>query len=455
MTQNRLTEGNPMSVILKFTLPLFLGNVFQQLYNMADTIIVGRFVGQNALAAVGSTGTIMFLVLGIAIGLTTGYTVMTAQRFGAGDVHGTRRSTGNAIVLSLITAVVITVLSVSLLHPILRIMNTPAEIYEDAYAYISVICLGTICSVFYNLFAAMLRSVGNSKMPLVFLVLSAGLNVILDLICIIAFQMGTRGAGVATVTAQGISAVFAGLYIWKKIPDVKPYRDIWNLDKQMARNQLSVGIPMALQFGITASGTMIMQAAVNLFGATAVAAYTAANKVCSLLNQGFVSLGQTMASYTGQNYGKRDIGRIREGIRAAVKADIIYAIAAGVICVILLRPLMGLFFSGDTDIAELMPYAWPYIIACVICYIPLGFIFIFRNTMQGCGYGFLPMVGGVIELLCRLVMAAAAIATMYYPLAAWCDASAWLGTGIFTLFACRYIIKKVEQDFLKEQENRL
>ncbi len=450
MTQNRLTEGNPMSVILRFTLPLFLGNMFQQLYNMADTVIVGRYVGQNALAAVGSTGTIMFLVLGIANGLTTGYTVMTSQRFGAGDVNGTRRSTANAIVLSLVTALIITFISVSLMHPILKIMNTPSEIYDDAYAYISMICMGTICCVFYNLFAAMLRAVGNSRMPLVFLILSAGLNIILDLVCIIGFNMGTRGAAVATITSQGVCAVLEGIYIWKKIPDVKPYRDLLHMDMNMVKSQLSVGIPMSLQFGITASGTMIMQAAVNLFGATAVAAYAAANKVTGLLNQGFMSLGQTMAAYTGQNYGKRDVGRIKEGIRAAIKADVVYSLAAGTLAIVLLRPLMSLFFTGDTNLSELMPYAWPYIIACVIFYIPLGFIFIFRNTMQGCGYGFLPMVGGIVELVCRLIMAAAAIITMYYPLAAFCDASAWLGTGLYTLFACRYVIRKVEESFQEE-----
>ncbi len=440
-----LTKGNPLSVILRFTLPLLIGNIFQQLYNMADTIIVGRFVGQNALAAVGATGTIMFLVLGFSQGLTTGFTVLTSQRYGAGDERGVKRSVANGILLSLIVVVVITILSVASMRNVLHLMNTPAEIFDDAYIYITVICLGTVTSVFYNLLSAFLRAVGNSKIPLVFLVFAACLNVILDLIFIIGFHMGTAGAAWATVTAQGISAVLCMIYIVKKVPVLTPDRHLWYLSGQETRHQMQVGIPMALQFGITASGTMIMQSAINLFGATAVAAYTAAAKISNLVTQGMLAMGQTMASYAGQNYGKGDVKRIHQGVRAAALAEVVYSVVVALLVLVLLKPLMSLFFSAGTDLSAMMPYATTYIRLAALFYVPLSLIFNFRNTMQGCGYGFLPMMGGVVELVCRLVMAAAAIETMSFTLAVFCDPFAWLGACIFTGIAYVFVIRKVEK----------
>ena len=237
MNKSRLTEGNPLQVILRFMFPLLLGNIFQQLYNMADTIIVGRFVGQDALAAVGSTGTIMFLIIGLVSGLASGFTVMTAQRFGAKDVDGTRRSVSNAIVLSVLIVLLMTILSVSLMHQILHLLNTPKEIYHYAYDYIIVICQGLFCTVFYNLFAAMMRAVGNSKMPLILLIFSACLNVVLDLVMTINLGLETRGAALATVISQGVSVILAGIYIVKKIPDLRIKRDFYRIDFRMLEKQ--------------------------------------------------------------------------------------------------------------------------------------------------------------------------------------------------------------------------
>ena len=210
---------------------------------------------------------------------------------------------------------------------------------------------------------------------------------------------------------------------------------------------------MALQFGITASGTMILQAAVNTYGAVAVAAYTAANKVQSLLTQGHLSLGQTMAAYTGQNYGAGRVDRIHQGVRAAMKTNVVYSLVTGGIALGLLQPMMHLFFTGDTDFAAMMPYAWPYVIACVVCFIPLGMIFIFRNTMQGCGFGLMPMMGGVVELFCRLSFALTSIYTGIYLLTAFSDAFAWVGAGIFTWIAYMFLIKKVEKKLAEADSN--
>lgn len=447
MNKSRLLEGKPLSAIVTFTIPLLIGNIFQQLYNMADTVIVGRFVGQNALAAVGSTGTIMFLIQGLANGLSSGFTVMTSQRFGAGDKKGTRRSVSNAIVMSAIVTILLTALSTLLMHRILHLMNTPREIYNYAYDYIIVICIGLFSTVYYNLFAAMLRAVGNARMPLVFLVFSACLNVGLDLLLIIQFHMGTQGAAVATVISQGISAVLEAVYILARQPELRLQKDFYRINRQMAKSQLVVGVPMALQFGITASGTMIMQAAINIYGPIAVAAYTAASKVQNVLCQGYMSVGQTMAAYTGQNYGARKIDRIHSGVRASMKLDVVYSVVVGTLALLLLRPGMSLFFDAKTNIGKMMPYAWPYMIASVICFIPLGMIFIFRNTMQGCGYGLMPMLGGVVELICRMTFAIASMVSGIYVLAAMSDASAWVGAGLFTCLAYRSIIKKVDQKF--------
>ncbi len=440
-----MTKGRPLPIILKFVLPLFLGNVFQQLYNMADTFIVGHFVGQNALAAVGATGTIMFLVLGFSQGLTTGFTVLTSQCFGAGDMKRLRHSFSNGIMLAWIVVVVMTILSVMLMHPLLKLMNTPAEIYADSYTYIVIICYGTVCSVFYNLFSAYMRAVGNSKMPLYFLIFSAALNVVLDIVFIVVFKIGVAGAAIATVISQGVSAILCLLYIVKHIKVLVPERSDWRLTRADSMHQLRIGIPMALQFGITASGTMIMQAAINLFGSTAVAAFTAANKVNNLVTQGFPSMGQAMASYCGQNYGGGGYKRVRAGVRAAVLSCIIYAIIAGILAITFMKPFVGMFFTAGTDIEGMMPWTRPYVVMCALCYIPLSMIFIFRNAMQGCGYGLLPMLGGVVELFARLIMAALSMHLNNYVLAAACDPAAWVAAGIFTAVAYIFVIKDVKK----------
>lgn len=440
-----MTRGNPLTVILKFMIPLFIGNVFQQLYNMADTIIVGRFVGQNALAAVGSTGTIMFLVMGFSMGLTSGFTVLTSQKFGAKDADGVRVSVANAVLLSVIVVAVLTALSTSVMHPMLKLMNTPAEIYQDAYTYIMIICAGTAATVSYNLMSSFLRAVGNSRMPLISLIFSACVNVVLDLVFIIFFDMGVAGAAWATNISQALSALLCLAYVLKNVPELLPHKAQWHFHSWATAVQLRVGVPMALQFAITASGTMIMQAAINLYGAVAVAAITAAGKVQNVITQGDIAMGQSMATYAGQNYGKGDYERLTRGVRGSILVIAVYGIVAAFISVFLLKPMLSLFFAPGTDMTAMLPYAKKYIYLCAVFYIPLGLIFIFRNTMQGCGYGLLPMLGGVVELFCRMAVAAASMATMNFYLAAFCDPSAWIGAAIFTGIAYGIVMKKVRR----------
>ena len=324
-----MTKGRPLPVLLRFTIPLLLGNLFQQFYNMADTIIVGRYMGAGALAAVGSTGIIMFLITGFAQGLTSGFTILTAQRYGAGDTAGVKRSVSAGIFLSAVTTVVLTGFFLAVMDPLLRLMQTPEDIFQEAGRYIRIIAAGTAACVFYNLFSAFLRAVGNGRAPLFFLVFSACLNVALDLALIVGGGMGVEGAALATVLSQAVSAVLCGGYIFLKTPDLTPGAGQWRPHRGDVRRELSIGIPMALQFAITASGGMVMQSAVNQFGSLAVAAYTAAGKLETLVEQGMIALGQAMASYAGQNFGKGDLDRVKKGVRAGMTVTVVYAVMAG------------------------------------------------------------------------------------------------------------------------------
>ena len=326
-------------------------------------------------------------------------------------------------------------------------MNTPDNIFQDAYTYIMIISAGIIATIFYNLFSSYLRAVGNSKIPLVFLVFSAALNVILDLVLIINFKMGVAGAAWATIISQGVSAILCLVYIYIRMPSLAPNRRHWRLHGQESRNQLAMGIPMALQFAITASGTMVMQSAINLFGSVAVASFTAASKVQNLVTQGMMAMGQTMATYSGQNFGKGDIKRIRQGVKASLEASVVYALAAAVLVCILLKPALGLFFTGNVDMNSMLPWAKTYIYMSVIFYIPLSSIFVFRNTMQGCGYGFLPMMGGVSELVARLVVAMISMAVGSYALACFCDPAAWVTAAVFTGVSYLFVMKDIRRKY--------
>lgn len=257
--------------------------------------------------------------------------------------------------------------------------------------------------------------------------------------------MGVSGAAWATNLAQAISAVLCAIYIWCKIPDLKPQRNQWKLSRIDTKNQLAAGIPMALQFAITSSGTMIMQSAINLFGSTAVAAFTATGKLQSLLMQGMIAMGQTMATYSGQNFGYGDIKRIKAGVKTALWIALIYAVAVAALMCSLLKPSLHLFFSGDVDMATMLPWAQTYAYMCSMFFIPLSTIFIFRNTMQGCGYGFLPMMGGVAELFARLVVSVAAMKILNFRLACFGDPAAWIAAAVFTGVSYLFVMRNIER----------
>ncbi|WP_031389450.1 MATE family efflux transporter [Kineothrix alysoides] len=438
-----MTKGSPSKLIVKFIIPLIIGNIFQQLYTMVDTIIVGRFLGVQALAAVGATGTITFLIFGFMQGLTTGFTVLTAQRFGAGDIEGLKKSVGNAVFLSVIVTVIMTIVSIAGMDKLLSIMNTPEDIFEMSKTFVVIMCIGMMCTVFYNLLASFLRAVGNSKVPLYFLMIAAVLNVVLDLFLIVVIPLGVAGAAIATVISQGVSGVLCLIYIRKKVPILCIGKEHWKVDYICCANQLSIGLPMALQFSITAIGTMMVQAALNLFGSTVVAAYTAASKVEQFVTQPFVAIGMTMATYCAQNRGINDFARIRRGVRIANVMSAIYGIAIYAVIMQILPYAIGLFVSGD--ITEVLGYARTYVTICGFFFIPLGMIFIFRNALQASGYSVVPMLGGAVELICRATLAFIAAHYQSYVGVCFGNASAWLMTGIFLAIAYIFVMRNAQR----------
>ena len=306
--QTDMTMGKPFKMILNFTIPVFIGNIFQQFYSMVDAIIVGKFVGTKGLAAVGATGTITFLILGFLMGLTAGFTVLTSQKFGAGKMEEMRQTVGNAAVLSAIVSAIMTAVSMLGMRALLVFMHTPADIFDDAYTYIMIICGGIFAQVLYNILASILRALGNSRTPLYFLIISAVLNIILDLVFIIVFHWGAPGAAWATVISQGISGILCLLYIVKYVPELRLKKSDWKLRGNLVKSQISVGIPMGLQFSITAIGTMMVQSALNMLGSYHVAAFTAGNKIENIFTQAYVALGTAMATYNAQNIGAGKAG---------------------------------------------------------------------------------------------------------------------------------------------------
>ena len=437
--QHDMTSGSPMKIILDFTLPIFIGNVFQQFYNMADTVIVGKFVGTKALAAVGSTGTIMFLIYGFVVGMTAGFTVLTAQKFGAGDMPAMRRTVAGASILSLIIGLILTAVFMILMKPWLTLMNTPSDIFADAYAYIMIISGGILAQMLYNLLASILRALGNSKVPLYFLILSALLNIVLDLVFIIVFHMGAAGAAIATVISQGVSGLLCLVYIVKKVPMLRMGREDWHPSGTLIMTQIRIGIPMALQYSITAIGTMMVQSSLNILGSTLVAAFTAASKIEQVVTQAYVAMGTTMATYGAQNMGAGNVPRIRQGFKASTIIGIIYAFIAAALVMTVGKYMSYLFVSEDVEL--IMDSVDIYLKCVGTFFIPLAIVNIYRNGIQGLGYGLLPMMAGVAELVGRGVVAVIAAGQKSYLGVCLASPAAWVLASVLLIGMYYYIVK--------------
>ena len=422
--QNDMTRGNPLKLFLYFSVPLLIGNIFQQLYSMVDTIIVGRFVGENALAAVGSTGSMFFLVNGFLVGLTSGFSVLVSQRFGAKDEEGIKKAVASNIVLTLLMTAIVTLLMTVATKPLLHLMNTPENVFEDAHTYISIIFMGIFTQSLYNMVAGILRAFGDSRTPLYFLVVSSIINIVLDLVFIINFDMGVAGAAHATNVAQGISAILCIVYSYKRYSILRLKKEDFKGHKAYNKIHFSIGVPMALQFSITAIGIMMLQSAINVFGSTVMAAYTAASKVLQLFMQPLVTYGVAIATFAGQNLGAGNYARIRQGVRVISIVAIITSILGGIAMIVFGETFVSLFIENPTK--EILDYAQQVLNYAGVFTIPLGLIFVYRNALQGIGYSFIPMLGGIVELIARGLVAFILPAHIGFAGICLADPAAWI-----------------------------
>ena len=426
-----MTVGNPMKNILLFSIPVLLGNLFQQIYNMVDTVIVGQYLGEEALAAVGSTGCLMFLVLGFANGIAQGFGVMIAHAFGARDEKLLRHDVALSILLTIIISVILTVPTVLASRQLLIWMKTPENILDLADQYIRVIFAGIICTMAYNTAAGILRGIGDSKTPLYFLLFSSFLNIFLDIFLIVVVKLGTAGAAYATIIAQAIAAVLCFIVMFRKHEILRTSRGDYYMDYYETKRMLSVGIPMALNYSITAVGTMILQSAVNVFGSSVVAAFTAASKVSNIATQTMPTLGTAMATYCGQNLGAAKYDRIFSGMRSAFFLSFVAAGLGAAICCFAGPYMIGWFIHDPS--AETIGYAMQYLYLASAFMLPLAWIFVYRNGLQGLGRGFVPMISGVVELVSRYIVILFTAKPLGYLGVCLSDPVAWLTTGLLLI----------------------
>lgn len=440
-----MTSGSIMKNIITFCFPLMLGNLFQQFYNMADIIIVGQFVGKTALSAVGSVGSLNFLVIGSVIGLCTGFTVPVAQRFGAQDFKSLKRYVSNIIYVTIALAVVITTAAVCLTHPLLKLLNTPAEIYKDAYDYIVIIFAGIGATMLYNILASLVRALGDSKTPLYFLVFSSILNIALDILLITQFDMGVKGASVATVFSQAVSGVLCLIYVKKKFPVLHTTKETRGLDFNCVKNLIKNGIPLALQFSITAVGSVMLQSCVNGLGADAIAAVTIGGKTQLMITLPSETIGATMTVFCGQNLGAGKIDRIKKGAGRGVFLAGCYTVI-GFLVARFLGPYISLLFISGGE-AGIISLAQQYIDVGSYFYFILSILFLFRNSIQGLGFSSVAMFAGVFELIARAIMGFGFVNTLGYDAACFANPVAWIAADVFLIPAFIVIVKKIEKKY--------
>ena len=439
----KLTEGNPLTLILGFSIPMLAGLLFQQMYSLVDTIIVGQTLGDSALAAVGSTGSINFLINGFCIGVCSGFAIPVAQRFGAESYDSMRKFVGNSIILSIICSVVLTTVVSIFCFKILAIMQTPDDIIDLAYSYISIIFFGIPVTFLYNLTAGIMRSLGDSKTPTYFLIMAAVINIVLDILFILGFKMNVEGPALATVISQLIAGLSCLIYMKKKFPILKMSKKDMLLGKHHTKVLISMGIPFGLQYSITAIGSVILQTAVNGLGTIAVASMTAGVKVSLFVVCPFDALGGTMATYAGQNVGAKDIPRVKKGVWTAQLLGTIYAVIIFVILYFSGRYILRLFTSTDIVIEQAMMF----LLANSITYTLLAAVNIFRFAIQGMGFSTFAIYSGVMEMIARILVAFTFVPMIGYAGAIWASPIAWLFAVLFLIPGFYSCCKKLDKKF--------
>jgi putative MATE family efflux protein len=438
-----MTMGSPLRLMVSFAVPLLLGNLFQQMYNMADAAIVGRYLGPDALAGVGASSSVQFLVIGFCLGVCSGFGIPVAQRFGAKNMSDMRRFVYHALILTAGLSAVLTTVTAIFTPQILHILNTPDNIYRQAYDYLFVIFLGIPFIMLYNLLSSILRAVGNSRTPFIFLMISTILNIALDIIFIIVFDMGVLGASVATVTAQAVSGILCGIVILKKYELLWIKKEERVLDRGHFMKLVTMGVPMGLQFSVTAVGSMVMQAANNSLGSVYVSGFTAGMKIKQLAMCPFDALANAVATFAGQNYGAGKLKRIKIGLWEGIAMGVGYGILIGVVLFFFGRSMSIMFV--DASETAVLDAAGLYLARLGLFYWALGILNVSRMMTQGLGFAGRTIFSGLTEMIARIVMAFVFVPKYGFDAITWSDQVAWV-SGIFyilpTCLICINIVGK-------------
>lgn len=438
-----MTHGSPMKLILGFTIPLLFGNLFQQFYSMVDTIIVGRVLGTGPLAAVGSTGSVTFLIIGFCLGLCSGFAIPVAQRFGSRDYDELRRFIGNAVWLCVGFGALLTLLTVVFCRNILELMGTPADILDDAYAYLVIIFAGIPATFLYNMLAGIQRALGDSRTPVVFLVIASVINIALDVVLIVLIPLGVAGAALATVVSQLAAGLACLVYASRHYEVLRISRDDFKLRAPYVRRLIGMGLPMALQTSITAIGSVILQASVNSLGSQAVASVTAGSKLYMFFACAYDAMGVTMSTYSGQNIGARKIDRIGQGVKACGIVGIVYSVLALLVIVFFGKWLLLLFV--DASETAILAAAYQYLLTSGLFLIPLTYVNVLRLTIQGMGYSRLAMFAGVFEMVARGGTGALLVPAFGFAAACFAGPIAWLMADSFLIPAYFHVIRRARR----------
>lgn len=436
-----MTAGSPLRLIFNFSMPLILGNLLQQTYNLIDASIVGRFLGIRDLAAVGASTSVTFLIIGFCLGCCCGFGIPVAQTFGAHRYKQMRSFVYNALWLAVIISVTLTLVTTLSCGRILRSMQTPDEIFRGAYIYLLVTFLGIPFTFLYNLLAGIIRALGDSKTPFWFLLFSTLLNIVLDLLFILVFGWGVGGAAVATVTSQGLSAVLCLVYMFRKFDILRMEPDERRLRRKYALRLLGMGIPMGLQFSITAIGSIMLQSSNNALGTACVAAFTTGMRIKMFFICPFESLGIAMATYCGQNLGAGRLERIGRGLKAAFFMVVCYCVFCFAVLHLYARPLAMWFVeAGETEILD---KACQFLYISSTYYVPLGTLCLLRYSIQGLGFSRLAMLSGVFEMVDRAAVSLWIVPAMGYTGVCYGDPSAWFAACLFLIPAYRWVIRRL------------
>lgn len=435
-----MTDGKPLPMLLKFSIPLLLGNIFQQLYNLVDTVIVGRYLGIHSLTAVGATTSINYLIIGFCTGVCAGFSIPIAQRFGAKDYSGMRRLVYNSAYLSLLISVIITGSTFFVCRRILTFIQTPSEIIEESCVYLRIIFAGLPFTFLYNIVAGIIRAMGDSKTPFYFLVLATAINIVLDLAFIICFKMEVAGAAYATVTAQGISGIMCFCYMKKKYCILQSKKGERKLSWKHLRRLIVVGGPLGLQSSITAVGSVMLQSSVNTLGLVYVSAYTAIMKIKQFTICPYSAFDTAVATYTSQNYGAGRYDRIVSGIKAGVIIYGVYSLAMALFLTFA-GDKIALIFVDKTE-REVLQCVKLFFRCCGVFYLCVVVLNCLRSVIQGLGYGAASMLAGICELLSRMIMAQYCIPVYGYIAVCFTDGAAWISAGICVILLSLFIMRK-------------